>query len=64
MINRDELQADYVIRVLEDMDMDTVMELAHDYLHQHLDKLSMVELEAEVKDFYPDLLEQTEKERT
>ena len=58
-LNRDELQADYVIRVLEDMDMDAVMELAHDYLHQQLDKLSMVELEAEVKNFYPDMIETT-----
>ena len=64
MKNRVELEDAMAEIVLEDMDMDTMFELAQEYLHQQLDKLSMVELEAEVKDFYPDMIETNEKERT
>ena len=57
MKNRSELQSEYVYRIVEDMDMDTLVLHMQDFLHKEFDYLSNEELVAEVRDFYPDLLE-------
>ncbi len=57
---RDKLQASYVNAVIDDMDMDSLIQLAADLLHHYLDKESndddLIEL---VKELYPELLNDT-----
>lgn len=57
MVNREDLIDRYSTRVVDGMDMDDWYELAIYALRRALDTYSDEELEAEVRDFYPDLLE-------
>lgn len=57
MKNRSELQREFVYRIVEDMDMDTLVLHMQDFLHKEFNCLSKEELISEVRDFYPDLLE-------
>lgn len=57
MKKRSELQSEYVYRIVEDMDMDTLVLHMQDFLHKEFDKYTEEELVTDVRDFYPDLLE-------
>lgn len=57
MKKRRELQSKLVYRIVEGMDMDTLVQYAQDQLHKEFDWFSNEELVNEVRDYYPDLLE-------
>lgn len=57
MKKRRELQSEFVYRIVEGMDMDTLVQYAQDMLNKEFDAYSNEELVNEVRDFYPDLLE-------
>ncbi len=57
IIDRDELQANLINRVLDDMDIKDMIAVLYDYMDVHYDKHSVDELIAEVEEHYPDLLD-------
>jgi hypothetical protein len=63
-MNRSELQDALIQRMLDDMDLKTVMCLCSDYLSEGYDKYSDEELTEEVKEYYPELLEDTSETGT
>ena len=60
IIDRDALQANYINRVLDDMDIKTMMAILYDNMSESYDKYSVDELIAEVEEYYPHLLEESE----
>ena len=59
IIDRDQLQADYINRVLDDMDIKDMMAILYDYMDVEFDKYSVDELIEHVDEYYPDLLEES-----
>jgi hypothetical protein len=57
-IDRNKLQAEYVDRILEGMDMDTLVAIVQDTLNDDFDLMGDEDLIAEVSVNYPDLLEE------
>lgn len=57
IIDRDELQQNLIERILDDMDLKTLMQLVGDQLDNSYDSYTVDELITEVKEYYPDLLE-------
>ena len=57
IINRDELQNDYIERIIDGMDHKTMYQYIFDMLEQNFDKYTVVELIGEVEEYYPDLLD-------
>ena len=58
IIDRDQLQADYINRVLDDMDIKDLMAILYDYMDVEFDKYSVDELIEQVEEIYPDLIDQ------
>ena len=56
-IDRDELQANYINTILDGMDLKDMMAILYDQFDENLDKYSVDELIEEVKEYYPELLE-------
>ena len=59
IIDRDQLQADYINRVLDDMDIKDMMAILYDYMDVEFDKYSVDEMIEQVEEYYPDLLDQS-----
>ena len=59
IIDRDALQANYINRVLDDMDIKDMMAILYDYMDVEFDKYSVDELIEQVDEYYPDLLEES-----
>ena len=57
IIDRDELQNDYIERIIEGMDHKSMYQYVYDNLSDHLDKYSVDELIGEVEEYYPDMLD-------
>jgi len=57
-MNRSELQDNMIQQILDDMDIKTMMEILYDHMSESYDKYSDEELLEEVKEYYPDLLEE------
>jgi hypothetical protein len=57
-MTKDELIGEYATRIVEGMDMDTLVAYAIDQLIDGLHTMSEENLRAEIADFYPDLLEE------
>ena len=57
IIDRDELQAAYINRVLDDMDIKDMMAILYDYMDVEFDKYSVDELIEQVEEYYPDLVD-------
>ena len=57
IIDRDELQNDYIERIIEGMDYKSMYQYVYDNLSDHLDKYSVDELIGEVEEYYPDMLD-------
>ena len=57
IIDRDKLQADYINRVLDDMDIKDMMAILYDYMDVEFDKYSVDELIEQVEEYYPDLMD-------
>ena len=58
IIDRDELQANYINRILDGMDIKDMMAILYDQFDENLDRYSVDELIEEVNEYYPDLLEE------
>ncbi len=56
-MDRDKLQSKLIQQMLEDMDLKTIMSVLYDFMDASYDKYSETELIEEVKEYYPDLLE-------
>ena len=57
IIDRDELQANYINRILDGLDIKDMMAILYDQFDENLDKYSVNELIEEVNEYYPDLLD-------
>ena len=57
-MNRDQLQNDYIESIIDGMDHKTMYQYVYDMLEQNLETYSDEELMEEVKDYYPELLEE------
>ena len=57
-INRDSLQEAYIESIIDGMDHKTMYQFVYDTLDGNLDDYTTEELVTEVKDYYPELLEQ------
>ena len=56
IIDRDELQNDYIERIIDGMDHKTLWQYVYDTLEQNFERYTCDELIAEVEEYYPDLL--------
>ena len=59
IIDRDALQDSMIQQILDDMDIKTMMAILYDNMSENYDKYSVDELIAEVEEYYPHLLEET-----
>ena len=57
IIDRDELQNDYIERIIDGMDHKNLWQYVYDSLEQNFEKYTVDELIAEVEEYYPDLLD-------
>ena len=57
IIDRDELQRNYVQEVIDGLDLKDCMAMLYDYLSNDMDKLTLSELIEDVEEYYPHLLE-------
>jgi hypothetical protein len=57
IIDRDELQNNYVQEVIDGLDLKDCMAMLFDYLSNDMDKLTLNELIEDVEEYYPHLLE-------
>ena len=60
IIDRDQLQDAMIQQILDDMDIKTMMAILYDNMSESYDKYSVHELIAEVEEYYPHLLEESE----
>ena len=58
IIDRDELQQNLIDRIVDDMDIKTLMQLVAEQLDNNYDDYTVDQLIAEVEEYYPDLLEE------
>lgn len=59
IIDRDDLQDAMINQILDDMDIKTMMAILYDNMSESYDKYSVDELIEEVKEYYPQLLEES-----
>ena len=55
--NRQELQRQLIHNVIEGMDFKTMWSVLYDFMDDSYDKYSNEELEVEINEYYPELLE-------
>ena len=60
IINRDELQTAYINSIIDGMDWKTMEQFVYDTLDAEFNNYTVEELVTELKDYYPELLEQQE----
>ena len=58
IIDRDALQQNLIDRIVDDMDLKTLMQLVAEQLDNNYDDYTVDQLIAEAEEYYPDLLEQ------
>ena len=56
IIDRDQLQDQYIQRVIDSLDFGDCLAILYDYMNESFDKYSDEELKEEVKEYYPELL--------
>ena len=56
IIDRDQLQADYINTIIDGMDIKDLIAVVYDSLDHNLDSYSVNELIEEVEQYYPELL--------
>ena len=64
IIDRDQLQDNLINQIIDDMDPKTMMALLYDMMDESYDNYSVNELIAEVEEYYPHLLEESEEKKT
>ena len=60
IIDRDVLQDKLINQILDDMDIQTMMAILYDDMRESYDQYSVDQLIAEVEEYYPHLLEESE----
>ena len=60
IIDRDALQDKLINQILNDMDIQTMMAILYDDMNESYDQYSVDQLIAEVEEYYPHLLEESE----
>ena len=63
IVDRDELQAAYINRVLDDMDIKDMMAILYDYMDVEFDKYTVDELIEQVEEYYPDLIDDNDNDQ-
>ena len=63
IVDRDELQAAYINRVLDDMDIKDMMAILYDYMDVEFDKYTVDELIETVEEYYPDLIDDSDNDQ-
>ena len=63
IVDRDELQAAYINRVLDDMDIKDMMAILYDYMDVEFDKYTVDELIEQVEEYYPDLIDDSNNDQ-
>ena len=58
IIDRDQLQQNLIDRIVDDMDLKTLIQLVAEQLDHNYDSYTCDELIAEAEEYYPDLLEE------
>ena len=58
-MDRSTLQENLVQQIIDGMDMDGLCQLAYDYLNDNYDRYSEKQLIAEVEEYYPNILEES-----
>ena len=56
-MNKESLIEAYVTRVIDGLDLDDCLAILHDYMTKSYDDYSYSEMEEEVKEYYPELLD-------
>lgn len=56
-MNRSEVQSTLIQQIIDDMDLKTMAAVLFDYMDESYDKYSDTELQEEVKEYYPHILE-------
>ena len=56
IVDRDQLQADYINTIIDGMDLKDLIAVVYDHLDDNLDKYTVNELIEEVEEYYPELL--------
>ena len=56
IIDRDQLQDQYIQKTIDSLDLNDCLAILYDYMNESYDKYSDEELKEEVKDYYPELL--------
>ena len=59
IIDRDSLQEAYIESIIDGMDHKSMYQFVYDSLNNNLDDYTVEELITEVKDYYPELLEES-----
>ena len=57
IVDRDQLQKDYIERIIDGMDHKDMWAFVYDTLEQTFDKYTCEEIISEVEEYYPDLLD-------
>ena len=57
IIDRDELQNNYVQEVIDGLELKDCLAMLYDYLSNDIDKLTIDELIEDVQEYYPHLLD-------
>ena len=57
-MNRQELQQELINNVIDGMDFKTMWQVLYDFMDESYDKYTDEELMEEVKEYYPELLEE------
>ena len=60
-VNRDQLQEAYIESIIDGMDHKSMYQFVYDSLDGNLDDYTTEELVTEVRDYYPELLEENEE---
>ena len=61
IIDRDALQEAYIENIIDGMDHKSMYQFVYDSLNDNLNDYTTEELVTEVKDYYPELLEENEE---
>ena len=57
IIDRDELQINYVQEIIDGLELKDCLAMLYDYLSNDIDKLTVDELIEDVQEYYPHLLD-------
>ena len=63
IVDRDQLQAAYINRVLHDMNIKDMMAILYDYMDVEFDKYTVDELIEQVEEYYPDLIDDNDNDQ-